>query len=271
MWHVHRRLFTQSVWIRNKKLSFLDPKINVYGQWTESNDEEVNTAPVHPRPTPQDPYMLWTLDERRALHIYTRAMQVHRKTDPDWTFVGSRLDRPSLECKFISTYLLSSWQAHNNLSKSQLKTTDAGISATDLLTNINAINVNDGTRAWLKRLTDPPEQALLKPQVAKFRHWTEEMDNELLLECTLQAKCSKNIMAAYCQTSGRSLRSVAQRVETLRRKHITALKPLDEDELKVIADASVTRYPQPVRWKHVCEKLPNRSFFEVSNQIRHTL
>ncbi|KAJ2498231.1 hypothetical protein GGH96_004483 [Coemansia sp. RSA 1972] len=269
MWHVQRRLFTKSM--RTRKLSFLDPKINLYGQWNESNDESKYSAPVHPRPTPQDPDMLWTLDERRALHIYTRALQVHRKTDPDWAFIGSRLDRPSLECKFISTYLLSSWQAHANLSKTQLKTTDAGVSADDLLENIDSAKVNAGTRAWLKRLADPPERALLKPRVAKYRQWTIEMDDELLLECTLQAKCSKNIMAEYCEKSGRSLRSVVQRVETLRRKHTTTLKPLNEDELVVIAEASDMQYPQPVRWKHICEKLPNRSFFEVSNQIRHTL
>ncbi|KAJ2664577.1 hypothetical protein IW148_001897 [Coemansia sp. RSA 1199] len=271
MWHVQRRSFASSVWTRNVKLSFLNPKIKLYGQWAESKDEEVYPASAHPRPTPQDPDLLWTLDERRALHIYTRALQVHRKTDPDWSFVGSRLDRSSLECKFISMYLLSGWQAHNGLSKSQLKTTDAGVSAKDLLTNIDAAKVNAHTRAWLKRLVDPPERALLKPRFAKYRHWTNEMDNELLLECTLQAKFSKHIMAEYCQMSGRSLSSVVQRVATLRRKHTMELKPLDEAELAVIAQASVLHYPQPVRWKHVHEKLPSRSFFEVSNQIRHTL
>ncbi|KAJ2821475.1 hypothetical protein IWW50_004624, partial [Coemansia erecta] len=241
-------------------LSFLEPQINPFGQWAEPSTDLPPTSKHDPR--------LWTLDERRALLLYTRALQVHRKQDPDWSFVGTRLNRAPNECKFISRYLVSNWLAHHGLT--HMQKTDAGVTADELLASISKIKVNEGTRTWLRRLTTAPEPALRHTVAVTRKRWTRELERQLLLECPITAVAVRDGMQEYCRESGRTISSVCQHLAKLRAQHTKQAPPLDEAERAVIADAARALYPQPVRWKHIADKLPTRSFFDVSDQIRIT-
>ncbi|KAJ2847547.1 hypothetical protein IWW36_003803 [Coemansia brasiliensis] len=260
------RRFTTSC--RQKiKLSFLEPNINPFGQWKDPPTTPIYPPAKHPRPTPQTPQSLWTLDERRALLLYSRAIQVHRNRDPDWHFVGSRLDRSGNECKFISQYMIHSWQQHHGWSSMQMKSIDGGVSADQLLGDIDKLNYNQHTRMWLKRLADPPEPALVPVKPQKRRMWTDEEDQQLLDECPLGLGDIAKGMKEFSQHSRRTIVAIRQRIQLLQKRHVQDKSPLSEDEQKIIAEAAENVYPEQLRWKHVRGKLSGRSLFDVQAQL----
>ncbi|KAJ2454753.1 hypothetical protein EV183_001337 [Coemansia sp. RSA 2336] len=242
-------------------LTFLEPNIDLYGQWRDPPEAPSYPPVVHPRPTPQSPQALWTLDERRALFLYTRAIQVHRSRDPDWHFVGSRLDRHGNECKFISQYMVYSWQQHHQWTVKQIKRIDGGVSADQLLGDIDKLNYSQHTRMWLKRLADPPEPALVAAKLLERRGWTAEDDRWLLDECPLGLAIIAKDMEEFIRQSGRSLVAIRQRIQALKKRNSTEKIPLSEAEQKAIAEAAENVYPETLRWKHVRDKLPGRSPF----------
>ncbi|KAJ2633828.1 hypothetical protein H4R22_000103 [Coemansia sp. RSA 1290] len=254
-----RRIST-SCWQRIN-LTFLEPNIDLYGQWRDPPETPNYPPPAHPRPTPQTPQSLWTLDERRALFLYTRAIQVHRNRDPDWHFVGSRLDRHGNECKFISQYMLCSWQRHHRWALKQMKRIDGGVSADQLLGDIDKLDYNQHTRMWLKRLADPPEPALVAAKPLKRRAWTAEDDRWLLGECPLGLAIIAKDMEEFIQQSERTLFAIRQRIRLLKKQNSTIKIPLSKDEQKIISEAAGNLYPEKLRWKHVRDKLPGRSPF----------
>ncbi|KAJ2361146.1 hypothetical protein H4S01_005398 [Coemansia sp. RSA 2610] len=251
------------------KLTFLDPKINPHGQWAEPAEPRTYPPPIHPRPTPVHAASLWTLDERRALFMYVQAVQAHLHRDPDWPFVGQRLDRLASECELMYRYIFRNWRRHKQLTRIRAMRTDAGASVRQLLGDIDGIATTLGTRMWLRRLADPPEPALAMP-LASHHAWTAEDDAQLLLERPLLADIRVALMPEYILRSGRTVEAVRKRFMLLQEQHRDAgrgARALDAGEKAVVAAAVERRRPLPVRWRDVAEQLPGRAFFDVYNQI----
>ncbi|KAJ2378881.1 hypothetical protein IW150_000526 [Coemansia sp. RSA 2607] len=245
--------------------SFLEPNISPLGSWSD--------APL-PTPPPKRATTPWSLAERRALLLYTRAISVHKQQDPSWQHIGQTLDRTPLHCRFIATTMVNAWKKHNPQKSKQ----DAGVN-TDMLLKLSRGEQPEGalkefdseTVEWLRKLVATPEQVLLRPEIdssGKKRRWTTEECEMLKDHCGLYRYPSAEDMAEVIATHHRPL--VQLREKYLRLRNAYAKKrgeqeprPFDEAELEVIRQAAERRSPQMIRWMDVKDGLKGRTFEEV--------
>ncbi|KAJ2822962.1 hypothetical protein FBU31_004432 [Coemansia sp. 'formosensis'] len=237
-------------------VKFLFPNINPHGQWTG--------APSRPPPR------LWTLAERRALFTYTRALQVHRKADPDWAHLGERLGRDARECKFLSSYMTRSWMRHQGLTKKDASLVDAGTTADQLLAQ--DLRVDGETATWLRKLSVPPEPALvadapLKAQRKKhagYQRWSPEELKMLQDLYPLLRAARAQDMAPLVESAGRTMKAiVVKRSQMVCPLDHAQLPPLTDADMDVVRAAIDAKSADDLTWRDVREQLPGRSFGEV--------
>ncbi|KAJ2713580.1 hypothetical protein H4R19_002177 [Coemansia spiralis] len=230
------------------RLTFLRPNINPHGEWAEAADSSSGSR-------------LWSLSERRALLMYGRALEVHRKREPDWHVVAQRLDRSAVECRFIYMSILRKWRKYH------APTDNAGVSA-DMLLHPKELEslVDPETRKHLCRLADPPEPALQQPRTTAKRPWTDDDDNILAAACPLYRRPTNADLAPFVQASGRTAAAARVRYYAITKLQGADSGPLTAAECDAIATAAAARAPLPVRWVDVRDSLPQRTFAGVLSQ-----
>ncbi|KAI9500409.1 hypothetical protein GGI25_003126 [Coemansia spiralis] len=162
-------LLTERHYTGNKsqdQVTFLQPQVNPHGKYAH--------MPTNPLAKPIS--APWTLAERRALFLYYRAVVVRQQIEPDWGFVGLRLNRDPAQCKCICTYTTYNWAGYkerdptlSEMTRSQiLKKIHAGVTAEQLVRLSRGETVREfigrvdlPTVKWLKKLVTPCEPALL--------------------------------------------------------------------------------------------------------------
>ncbi|KAJ2032018.1 hypothetical protein IWW57_000425 [Coemansia sp. S610] len=244
-------------------VKFLFPNHNPHGQWT-------GTTP---------PHRLWTLAERRALFIYTRALQVHRNTEPNWELLGERLNRDARECKFTASYMTRSWMRYKNITtKKEASLINAGITADQLLSR--DFGTDTETASWLRKLCDPPEPALTEVKERKtkrrsdaFRNWTREELLLLMDLCPLLRASRAQDMEPLLMDGKRTMAAITVKKGQFAPKvDLERTPPLTEKELDVVRAAVDRKSADDVTWKDVKDQLPDRTFAQTLRLLeRHRI
>ncbi|KAJ1957873.1 hypothetical protein EC988_000609 [Linderina pennispora] len=234
----------------SQRVTFLRPNINPH-------------APYDPSPSLN---RQWTLAERRALFLYVRAITAHRRTRPSFDHIGKSLGRTASECKFTYDFILTNWRHHKKLTPYMLRTTDAGISADQLVSG--TWQCDKETSEWLSKLTQTHEKALIaEPLVdlGKKRPWDEQEMRDLEDTCPLYSAPNQRNIKEFLEKHQRSLSAVQQKYYkilggAMQEKNV---KGLDKREQEVIVQAAKRALPDVVRYGHVREALVGRSFADV--------
>ncbi|KAJ1770871.1 hypothetical protein LPJ74_002857 [Coemansia sp. RSA 1843] len=273
--------------------TFLRPQIKQYGVWAKwaykdkatgssaQEQEQEQEQKYKPLDTP------WTLAERRALFMYYRAISVSVRRDPDWEFVGSRLERDPGTCKFVSTYITYNWAGHVERAQIPgagryfiLANIVAGIGLGQLRRLAQGVEdpvavvgpkIDAQTLEWLLKLVAwPSEDTLwLKRKPSRIR-WSEYEERLLLDECLVLRLPVESDFTTFLDHWGRAFPSLVRQFCRIVDAEIdahetkgTCIKPLTADELRIIEDAKKSCYPNEVRWADVRDKLKGRTFAQV--------
>ncbi|KAJ2746848.1 hypothetical protein GGI20_001001 [Coemansia sp. BCRC 34301] len=208
--------------------------------------------------------------------MYTRALRVYRHTDPDWKFIGERLNRDSRKCKFLSSYMTRSWLRYKNLAATPklAATVDAGLTADQILYGEFEGVVDKETCEWLGKLVAAPQEpALVNPLVvepkrrkihARYRAWTKEDVAQLMDYYPLLRAVRKADMKRPMRETGRSMGAISAKKSLIMKKlDKSVVRPLTEPELDVIRAVVACKSADEVIWKDVRDQLPGRSFEQV--------
>ncbi|KAI8323437.1 hypothetical protein GQ54DRAFT_310098 [Martensiomyces pterosporus] len=262
---------------QQQTVSFLKPNINPHGIWAPTAEPRSRPDGSSQEPPSPENYNLWSLAERRALFLYARAIEVHRRREPDWALVGQRLGRDSRQCRFTYYYIRNNWARHRTDAKEKVTGVDAGIAANQLLQLASGEREeyawDEETMKWLVRLVSPPEQALVQPREKKSRRkWTESDLVELMDACPLCRVPSKADLAAFMQKYRRTHTAIRIQYLLLMKDlggiEEEDIQPLTKREQKAIADAAERRRPDAVRFGDVRDELKGRRFAEVLRLTR---
>ncbi|KAJ2761995.1 hypothetical protein H4S06_000904 [Coemansia sp. BCRC 34490] len=250
--------------VETQQKTFLQPHVNPYGVWekwaykgkrpptpsnrTEDQEQSSGSTSYKPLASP------WTLAERRALFMYHRALAVAVKQEPDWDFVGSRLDRDPANCKIVSSYITSSWLGHMDkrgdhiysgrtasrlsiLAKmtvgvafgqlrslaniAQQQGIDGGqlppsAAAASAAAVVDGSAVNSETLGWLLKLVAPPcEDILWTTQTVNEGQWTDFEDQQFTSECPVLRHPTVDDFPIHTARWCRSPKSIIKRYRQL--------------------------------------------------------
>ncbi|KAJ1647973.1 hypothetical protein LPJ64_000721 [Coemansia asiatica] len=272
-------LSTTIIIIRSKSTGrFLEPQVSPLGSFakpiTKSAQKELGEKEEQfPRAT-----TLWSLAERRALFLFSRAISVAYEIDPNWTTIGQQLQRDPLHCRFINRFITNQWLEHN--SKRNKKNNNAGLSISKLG------KLKDGdekikqeieekwdkeTLQWLQKLAEVMEIPNTF-ETKKFERWTFEEFETLKDHCVLFRYPTREDLEECLRSIGKNYTKAIYKLyasKTRYRGRLTGpCRPLSQEELGIIDEAVKDRAPDMVRWMDVKDKLKDRSFEETIDLLR---